>query len=53
MFHKSNQIVEMNDFDQLFHHQDEIDINILHYYVMMNVMDIQIHLNHKLKINTQ
>jgi hypothetical protein len=40
----------MNDFDQLYHHQDGNDINILHYYVMMFLMlDIQIHLNHKLK----
>jgi hypothetical protein len=40
----------MNDFDQLYHHQDGNDINILHYYMMMNqIWDIQIRLNHKLK----
>ncbi len=50
MFHKSKQIVEMNDFHQLYHHQDGNDINILHYYMMMNqIWDIQIRLNHKLK----
>ncbi len=45
------QIVEMNDFDQLFHHQDETGINILHYSVLTERMDTQIHLNHTLKIN--
>jgi hypothetical protein len=51
MFHRWKQIVEMNDFDQLYHHQDENDINISHYLVMVVMKDIQIHLNRKLKFD--
>lgn len=50
MFHILKQIVEMNDFDQQFHHQDENDINILHYdLIKILILDIQIHLDHKLQ----
>ena len=51
MFHRSMQIVRMNDFDRLFHHLIEIDRDTSHYSVVLLIetMSIRIHLNHILE----